>query len=133
VRGGAKDMAVAFRTLAVTCDYLKREEPRAGGGSRLLSLDLFEPGRWRRRPFTYASTGQSRHFPPRMPRRGPQRTGGASDGGVSGAGLRAGGAAGRGGGAEILAMSLAICCWPAATAACRLAMSPAICWRLAAS
>ena len=46
------------------------------------------------------------------PNLAPQRTGGASDDGVgvSGAGLRAGGAAGRGGGAEILAMSPAICC-----------------------
>ena len=49
---------------------------------------------------------------PYDPNLAPQRTGGASDDGVgvSGAGLRAGGAAGRGGGAEILAMSPAICC-----------------------
>jgi hypothetical protein len=34
----------AFRTPAVTSGQLKKEEPRAGGGSRLLSLDIFEPG-----------------------------------------------------------------------------------------
>ena len=36
-------MAVAFRTPAVTSVHLKKEEPRAGGDSRLLSLDIFEP------------------------------------------------------------------------------------------
>ena len=35
-------MAIAFRTLAVTSGPLKKEEPRTGGGSRLLSLDMFE-------------------------------------------------------------------------------------------
>ena len=39
VHGGT----AAFRTPAVTFGHLEKEEPRAGGGSRLLSLDLFEP------------------------------------------------------------------------------------------
>src|SRR5712692_12036892 len=43
-----------------------------------------------------------RVWPRRTPRSGRQRTGGACDGGVSGAGLRAGAAADRGGGGEIL-------------------------------
>ena len=40
VHGGT----AAFRTPAVTFGHLEREEPRAGGGSRLLSLDKFELG-----------------------------------------------------------------------------------------
>ena len=39
VHGGT----AAFRTPAVAFGHLEKEEPRAGGGSRLLSLDLFEP------------------------------------------------------------------------------------------
>ncbi len=35
-------MAIAFRTLAVTFGPLKKEEPRTGEGSGLLSLDMFE-------------------------------------------------------------------------------------------
>ena len=56
------------------------------------------PGRWRSRTTVAAGDG------PADPNLARQRTGGASDdgGGVCGTGLRAGGAAGRGGGAEIL-------------------------------
>jgi hypothetical protein len=41
--GRVHGRTAALRTPAVPA-HLKKEEPRAGGGSRLLSLDIFEPG-----------------------------------------------------------------------------------------